>query len=45
MFSNDYISLEDLDNTLEDYATVTFTQELYNNMIALSEQEILEICK
>ena len=45
MFSNDYISFEDLDNTLEDYATVTFTQELYNNMIALSEQEILEICK
>jgi hypothetical protein len=49
LFSADYLTQEDLykdiELILENYATTTFIQELYDNIIALSEEEILEICK
>lgn len=44
LFSEDYITqeklyevIEDIDETLENYATTTFTQELYNNITPLSK--------
>ena len=49
LFSEDYLTQEDLykdiELILENYSTTTFVQELYDNIIALSEEEILEICK
>lgn len=41
LISGDYVTNDDLD----DYAKLTFTQELYDNITALTNQEILEICK